>query len=44
MPGEVYEAFRPCAARGRELQRQWQRRLARWRAQDPTRTAEWERA
>jgi transketolase len=44
MPGAVYEAFGPCARRGRELQREWQRRLARWRAQDPARAAEWERA
>jgi transketolase len=42
--GEVYEAFRTGAARGRELQREWQRRLARWRPQDPARAAEWDRA
>jgi transketolase len=44
VPSEVYEAFRACAVRGRELQREWQRRLVRWRAQDPARAAEWERA
>jgi transketolase len=44
VPAAVYKAFRTCAARGHELQRKWQRRLARWRAQDPTRAAEWERA
>jgi transketolase len=42
VPEEVYEAFRSCVARGDELQREWQRRLARWRAQDPARAAEWE--
>ncbi|HEV3377819.1 MAG TPA: transketolase, partial [Thermoleophilaceae bacterium] len=44
VPSEVYEAFRACVARGEELQREWQRRLARWRAQDSARAAEWERA
>jgi transketolase len=44
VPDEVYEAFRPCAARGRELRLDWRRRLARWRAQDPARAAEWDRA
>ena len=44
VPNEVYEAFGVCAARGRELQREWQRRLAGWRAQDPVRAGEWERA
>jgi transketolase len=44
VPGEVYDAFRSCATRGRGLQREWQRRLARWRAEDPARAAEWERA
>jgi transketolase len=41
---EVYEAFRAGATRGRELQRAWQLRAARWRAEDPARAAEWERA
>ena len=44
VPAAVYQAFRACVARGHELQRDWQRRLARWRAQDPTRAAEWESA
>src|SRR5918996_636522 len=44
VPEEVYEAFRSCVARGDELQWEWQRRLTRWRAQDPPRAAEWERA
>src|SRR5215211_7758473 len=44
VPSEVYEAFGVCAARGRELEREWQRRLAGWRAQDPVRAGEWERA
>jgi transketolase len=43
VPSEVYEEFRACVGRGRELQREWQRRLL-WRAQDPARAAEWERA
>jgi transketolase len=43
VPQEAYEAFRACAARGRELQRAWQRRLLRWRAEDPARAAEWQR-
>ena len=44
VPDEVYEQFSSCVARGRELEWQWQRRLARWRAEDPARAAEWERA
>jgi transketolase len=44
VPPEVYEAFRGCATRGRELQRAWQGRLARWRAEDRDRAAEWERS
>jgi transketolase len=44
VPDEVYEAFGSCVARGDELQREWQRRLARWRARDPARAAEWDRA
>jgi transketolase len=44
VPEEVYEAFGSCVARGQKLQREWQRRLARWRGQDPARAAEWERA
>jgi transketolase len=44
VPARVYEAFGACAARGRELQREWRRRLERWRAEDPARAAEWERA
>jgi transketolase len=44
VPDRVYEAFNSCVARGLELQREWQRRLARWRAADPARAAEWERA
>jgi transketolase len=44
VPDEVYEAFDSCRARGGELQREWEGRLARWRAEDPARAAEWERA
>jgi transketolase len=44
VPAPVYGVFRACVARGRELQREWERRLARWRADDPARAAEWERA
>ena len=44
VPDEVYEQFRSCVERGREHQREWQRRLARRRAEDPARAAEWERA
>jgi transketolase len=44
VPDEVYEAFRSCAARGRQLQREWEGRLERWRAEDRARAAEWERA
>jgi transketolase len=44
VPDEVYEAFSSTVARGRALQREWQRRLARRRAEDPARAAEWERA
>ena len=43
VPSEVYEAFGASGARGRELQRDWQRRLVRWRAVDPPRAAEWDR-
>ncbi|MGH2742114.1 MAG: transketolase, partial [Thermoleophilaceae bacterium] len=44
VPARVYDAFGSFVARGQELQREWQRRLERWRAQDPARAAEWERA
>src|ERR687895_138847 len=44
VPAAVYQAFLACVARGHELQRDWQRRLARGGAQDPTRAAEWEAA
>ena len=44
VPDEVYEAFSSTVARGRALQREWQRRLARRRTEDPARAAEWERA
>jgi transketolase len=46
VPDQVYEAFNSSVAiaRGSGLQREWQRRLARWRAADPARGAEWERA
>jgi transketolase len=44
VPLEVYEAFSPCVARGQELQRAWERRLERRRAEDPARVAELERA
>jgi transketolase len=44
VPAQVYEAFNSSVARGAELQREWQRRLARRRAADPARAAEWERA
>jgi transketolase len=44
VPAEVYAAFGAAAARGERLQRDWERRLVRWRAQDPARAAEWERA
>jgi transketolase len=44
VPSEVYDVFGSRVARGRELHRDWRRRMVRWRAQDPTRAAEWERA
>ena len=44
VPAEVYAAFRSCATRGERLQREWAVRLERWRAADPARAAEWERA
>src|ERR687892_218472 len=44
VPAEVYDACRSCVARGEELQRAWERRLEGWRAEDPHRAAEWERA
>jgi transketolase len=44
VPSAVYQEFRACVGRGEALQRKWQRRLARWRAQDPARAAEWDRA
>jgi transketolase len=44
VPEEVYEAFRSSAARGRRLQREWEGRRERRRAEEPARAAEWERA
>ena len=44
VPAEVYDACRSCVSRGRELQRAWEQRLEGWRAEDPDRAAEWERA
>jgi transketolase len=44
VPAEVYDACRSCVARGQELHRAWERRLEGWRAEDPDRAAEWERA
>jgi transketolase len=44
VPAEVYDAFGSCVARGEELQRAWEARFERWRAEDPARAAEWERA
>jgi transketolase len=44
VPAAVYEAFGGCVVRGQKLQREWQRRLARWRTEDPAGAAEWERA
>ena len=44
VPEEVYDAFSSCVARGRELQRDWERRVERWRWEDPARAAEWDRA
>jgi transketolase len=44
VPDAMYEAFGSCIARGHELQRDWERRLERRRAEDPARAAEWERA
>ena len=44
VPDAVYDAFRSYVARGQALQREWERRLDRWRGEDPTRAAEWERA
>ncbi len=44
VPEEVYEAFRPCLVRGHQLQSAWEGRVERWRAEDPARAAEWERA
>src|SRR5215218_5000488 len=44
VPEAVYDAFSSCVARGRALQRDWERRLDRWRGEDPSRAAEWERA
>ena len=44
VPAEVYDAFGSCVARGQELQRAWEARLEDWRAEDPARAAEWERA
>jgi transketolase len=43
VPAAVYEAFRACVVRGRELQREWQRRLVRWSARDPDRATAWQR-
>src|SRR5215211_7915397 len=44
VPEAVYDAFSSCVARGRALQRDWERRLDRWRGEDPSRAAEWDRA
>jgi transketolase len=44
VPEAVYDAFGSCVARGRALQRDWERRLDRWRGEDPTRAVEWDRA
>jgi transketolase len=44
VPEEVYERFGLCAARGEMRQVSWEERLERWRAEDPERAAEWERA
>jgi transketolase len=44
VPDKVYEAFRSWAASGSQLQREWEGRRERWRAEDPARAAEWELA
>jgi transketolase len=44
VPDTVYDAFSSCVVRGQALQRNWEQRLDRWRGEDPTRAAEWERA
>jgi transketolase len=44
VPDEVYWVFRSAATRGRQLQREWEGRRERRRAEDPARAAEWERA
>jgi transketolase len=43
VPDEVYEAF-SAVARGERLQTRWHERFERWRAGDPARAAEWDRA
>jgi transketolase len=44
VPSEVYDRFGSCATRGAALQRQWEKRFERWRAEDSVRAAEWVRA
>jgi transketolase len=43
VPEQVYEAF-SAVARGERAQGQWRERFDRWRARDPERAAEWDRA
>jgi transketolase len=44
VPSEVYDRLGSCVTRGAALQRQWEGRFERWRAEDSVRAAEWERA
>jgi transketolase len=44
VPGRVYEHCGGAVERGAELQAAWEERLARWRAADPARAAEWDAA
>ncbi|MGZ8666099.1 MAG: transketolase [Solirubrobacterales bacterium] len=44
VPEEVYERYRVGAARGEELQREWQQRFEAWGQKEPEAATEWQRA
>jgi transketolase len=44
VPDEVYARFASVAVHGARLQAEWRERFERWRARDPARAVEWERA
>jgi len=44
VPDEVYARFATATVEGERIQADWRARFERWRARDPARAAEWERA